>query len=256
VAANGLVEGASREVAVFPEVSGTLATVVVMVNQEVEAGALLFELHNETQKAQVALAEAELTSAQARLQHAKADWDRSRDIRLTTPGAIAAQTHDADRYRWLTTQAQVEEAHARLRLARAELAKTQVKAPLAGRVLQVHCEPGTLMDQRRQADPVLRLADVSRRRVRAWVEELDVARVAVGQRATVTADGFPGREFPGQVAEIVGRMGRDAPRSDRPGEREDIYYREVVIELENGMELPLNLRVDVYVQERAGRQSP
>lgn len=254
VAANGLVEGASREIALFPEVAGTLAALHVQVNQEVKAGAPLFELHNETQKAQVALAEAELTSAEAQLEQAKADWGRSQSIHRMQSGAISAQAVDADRCRWLVGQARVAETAARLRLAKAELAKTQVRSPIAGRVLQIHHEPGTLVEPRKHGDPVLRLADVSRRRVRAWVEELDVAKVAVGQRAELTADGFSGKTFTGRVVEVAGRMGKDAPHSDAPGEYRDVYYREVVIELDGGEQLPLNLRVQVYIEGQSSRR--
>jgi RND family efflux transporter MFP subunit len=248
LAANGLVEGVSREIAVHPEVAGTLAVLHVRVNQDVAAGALLFELHNEPQKARVALAEAELASAEVQAQQARAEYGRSRQ--LLGGRAVSQEQYDSNHYRAQTAEAKVAEATARLRLARAELAKTQVRAPLAGQVLQVHSEPGALVEPHKSGDPVLRLADVARRRVRAWVEELDVARVAVGQRAAVRADGFAGREFPGKIIELAGRMGRDAPRSDRPGERQDAYYREVVVELEDGRELPLNFRVDVFIEPR------
>ncbi|MBL8792910.1 MAG: efflux RND transporter periplasmic adaptor subunit [Planctomycetia bacterium] len=246
VAAVGLVEGASREIAVYPEVGGTLHVLHVRAGQEVQAGDLLFELHNDSQKAQMALAEAEMTSADVQAQQAKADWERSQ--RLMYSRAVSQETYDANHFKKLTMDAKVAEAKARLTLARAELAKTQVRASGAGQVLQVHQALGTLVEPRKQGDPVLRLADVSRRRVRAWVEELDVARVAIGQPATAVADGYAGQKFAGRVVELAGRMGQDAPRSNRPGEREDVYYREVLIELNGARELPLNLRVDVFIE--------
>jgi len=246
VSAIGLVEGASREIAVYPEVGGTLAVLHVQAGQVVQAGDLLFELHNDSQKAQLALAEAEMTSAEVQAQQARADWERSQ--RLMYSRAVSQETYDANHFKKLTMDAKVAEAKARLGLARAELAKTQVRASVGGQVLQVHQALGTLVEPRKQGDPVLRLADVSRRRVRGWVEELDVARVAVGQPAVVTADGYAGRKYPGRVIELAGRMGQDAPRSNRPGEREDVYFREVVIELDGARELPLNLRVDVYIE--------
>lgn len=246
VSAIGLVEGASREIAVYPEVGGTLAVLHVQAGQAVQAGDLLFELHNDSQKAQLALAEAEMTSAEVQGQQARADWERSQKLMYSR--AVSQETYDANYYRKLAMDAKLGEAKARLGLARAELAKTQVRASVAGQVLQVHQALGTLVEPRKQGDPVLRLADVSRRRVRGWVEELDVARIAVGQSAVAQADGYAGRKYPGRVIELAGRMGQDAPRSNRPGEREDVYFREVVIELEGARELPLNLRVDVYIE--------
>jgi multidrug resistance efflux pump len=69
-------------------------------------------------------------------------------------------------------EGRVRAAEARLRLARAELAKARLRAPTAGRVLRVYAEPGELAGPR-SARPVLLFADLSRRHVRAFVEELD-----------------------------------------------------------------------------------
>src|SRR5262249_43928082 len=68
IAANGMVEGAAPEVAIRPEVAGTLAAVHVREGQDVAAGAVLLELRNETQRHQVALARAELDLAKAQLE--------------------------------------------------------------------------------------------------------------------------------------------------------------------------------------------
>jgi len=259
VAANGVVEGASRERSLAPEVAGTLQAVHVQVNQGVPAGALLFELVNNSQRAQVAVAAAQLKVAEAQHEQAKTDCRRSQQIQRQHAGAISEQAVDADRCRLQVAQAKLEEARAQLQLAEAELAKTQVRAPVAGQVLQIHKEAGAqvgpALGRGGPGEPLLRLADVSRRRVRAFVEELDVGRVAVGQRAVATADGFPGREYAGRVVELAGRMGKDAPESDAPGEYKDVYYREVVVELDGGLELPLNLRVQVKIMAEPASQT-
>ena len=255
IAANGVVEGASRERALVPEVAGILGAVHVEMNQEVAAGTLLFELQNASQRAQVSVAEAELASAQAQLQHASIDYQRQQD--LLRQHAVSKADFETQRYRLLSNQARAREVEARLQLAQAELAKTQVRAPMAGRVLHIHKEPGMLVGpvpgQLGRVEPVLVIADVSRRRVRAFVEELDCSRVQSGQPAVVTADGFAGREFSGKVREVASRMGKDAPQSDSPGEYRDVYYREVVIELDAGAELLVNLRVQVRIDVAAAR---
>lgn len=251
VAANGVVEGASRERPLAPEVAGTLGFMYVRVNQQVEAGTLLFEIRNEAQRAQVAVAAAQLKVAEAQHEQAKTDFRRSHQIQRQHAGAISEQAVDADRCRQQVALAKVEEARALLQSAEADLAKTQVRAPVAGQVLQIHKEVGVQvgppLGRGGPGEPVLRLADASRRRVRAFVEELDAGRVQVGQRALASADGFPGREYAGRVVEVVGRMGKDAPESDAPGEYKYIYYREVVIELDGGLELPFNLLVRVKI---------
>jgi multidrug resistance efflux pump len=207
----------------------------------------------------------------AQFKQAKSDWERSEKLAGTR--ATSKEQWDRDYFAMLRSQAQLDEAvaeralveapprpedvaaaegnvaaaEARLGLAKAELARTQLLAPSAGRVLKIFAEPGELASPT-TAEPVLLLADLSKRRVRAFVEELDAARVKAGQRAIVTADGFPGKSFNGQVALVVPRMGRGTLQTDEPGEHKDVYFREVVIDLESAEELPINLRVQVKIQ--------
>ncbi len=140
----------------------------------------------------------------------------------------------------------VEAAQARLRLAEAELAKTRLLAPCDGSVLQVYSEPGELAGPT-SVQPVLMLADLSKRRVRTFIEELDATRVKVGQKATITADALPGQELNGKVAIVVPRMGKRSPQTDSPGEYKDVFFREVLIDLEGSDDLPPNLRVRAMI---------
>jgi multidrug resistance efflux pump len=297
VAANGTVEGARPEVALRPEVAGILVTLKVRENDQVEKGQVVAELSNESQRAQIALARAELAVAREQLKkleagerlqvrrqaeaeeaskaesfrHAEEEWKR-----LASSGrGVSANDLDAARSRMQTAKAewdkakaevklleegsraediavargQVEVAEAKLRAAEAELAKTVLKAPTSGRILQVFAEPGELASPT-SAQPVFLMADLSKRRVRAFVEELDVHRIESGQPATVTADGLVGKAFTGQVAVALSRMGKRAPQSDAPNELKDIYFREVLIDLDAGDELPVNLRVQVRIQTK------
>jgi multidrug resistance efflux pump len=204
---------------------------------------------------------------------AKTDFERSQKL-AGTP-AVTTEKRDLDRYRMLHAQAEMEQAaaeralieaparadeeaaaegrvraaEARLRLAKAELGKTYLKAPFAGRVLRVFAEPGEMAGPA-SPQPLLVMADLSKRRVRAFVEELDAPRVEAGQPAVVTVDGLPDREFAGRVTEVLPRMGKRTVLTDFPEEYKDLYFREVLIDLEAGEELIVNLRVKVRIQVR------
>ena len=220
----------------------------------------------ETRQATAALEQAKRVA----LQQATADWKRNQ--RLAEQNTISRE--ECDRSYFTMTRAQAEldaataerrrveaparademaaadsriaSAEAKLHLAEAELAKTRLMAPISGRVLQVFAEPGELAGPS-TPQPVLMLADLSRRRVRAFVEELDAPRVQVGQMAEVTADGLPGQVFTGCVTEVSSRMGKRALRTDEPGEYKDLYFREVMIDLDAGNELPVSLRVQARI---------
>jgi multidrug resistance efflux pump len=195
-----------------------------------------------TQRSAQAMSASDVDDVRTRLSLARADWDMAKaDLALALEGSRAEDVAAA--------RGQVDVAEAKLHAAEAELAKTRLTSPTSGQVLQVFAEPGEMASPT-SAQPVLIVADLSRRRVRAFVEELDVARVEVGCRATVTADGIPGKTFTGQVALVLPRMGKRAPQSDAPNEMKDIYYREVMIDLDGGDELPTNLRVQVRIQPK------
>jgi multidrug resistance efflux pump len=297
VTANGVVEGARPEVALRPEITGTIASITYRENREVAAGEVLVELANEPQKQQVDLAEADAAVAKAELDRlrngehphkraaaraledskrawylqAKKEWERAK--RLLERKAISQEQYDTAYFRMLQAKADMEKAaaerafaeaparadeeaaavgrlkaaRAKLRLARAELAKTRLRAPYRGRVLRVYAEPGEQASPA-SAQPVMLFADLSKRCVRAFVEELDAARIRAGRKAVITCDGLPGKEFQGTVRDVLPRMGKRTLQTDAPEEYKDVYFREVVIEVAGGEELLLNLQVRVRIQ--------
>lgn len=184
----------------------------------------------------------DLDGARSRMHLAKAELDHARaDLALIEEGTRAEDLEIARR--------EVDAAEAKLQDREAELAKTRLTAPSDGKILRVYGHPGAMVSSATK-DPVMVIADLSKRRVRASVEELDVARVEVGQPATVTADGLPGKVLTGKVAVVLWRMGKGGPESDSPNEMKDMYFREVLIDLDGGDELPTNLRVQVRIQAR------
>jgi len=188
----------------------------------------------------------DLDGAASRLTLARAELDKAKaDLALIVEGTRAEDL--------IIARHQVESAEAKLQAAQADLAKTELRAPTDGRVLRVYGQPGAMVTplSPMSKDPVMIVADLSKRRVRAWVEELDVARVEAGQPATVTADGLPGKVLTGKVAVVLWRMGKGGPESDSPTEMKDMYFREVLIDLDGGEDLPTNLRVQVRIQARA-----
>jgi len=198
------------------------------------------ELNRVKRLAQKSSASSEqLETAQFKVLQTKADCEQAAAERAMIEAPARADEVAA-------AQGRVASASARLRIAEAELAKTRMLAPSDGRVVQTFSEPGELAGPT-SAQPILILTDLSKHRVRAFVEELDIAKVWEGEKAVVTADGFPGKEFLGKVSLVVSRMGKRSTQSDAPGEYKDVYYREVMIDLEHGSELPTNLRVQVRI---------
>ncbi len=210
-------------------------------------------------------------SRRAAFEQAETDFKRSQRLRHRDAGS--GEQVDNDRYRLQRAKAELAEAaaehalveaaarkediaaaegrvaaaEAKLRLAESDLDKTRLLARSPGRVLRMHAELGELATPN-SVQPLVTMADMSRLRVRAFIEELDAGRVRAGQRAVVTADGYPGQEFAGTVSLVIPRMGKRAPQTDEANEYKDMYFREVLIDLDSTTpDLPVNLRVQVRI---------
>ena len=143
-------------------------------------------------------------------------------------------------------RARVQAAEARVVQARATAERLAVRAPIDGESLQVKVRVGELYSFS-GAEPVLIMGDTSHLRVRMDVDERDIARVAPGAPAYVTADAFGSRHFTGKVVEIGRRFGRKNIRTDDPVEKNDTKILEVVIELDSNELLLVGQRVTSFI---------
>jgi multidrug resistance efflux pump len=219
----------------------------------------------------------ELRAAQAEADAARADArkqqvTRDRGERLLVAGAITADEMDRTRGSAEAAAAQAEAAAARLALvqqgprleqrreaiaavaaADAELAaarvlvsQTELSAPAAGVILRRQVEPGERVVML-PPTVVMTLCDLDHLRLRAEVDEADVGRVTLGQRAYATAEAYPSRRFPAQVTQIMHALGRKSAAADDPRAKVDTRVLEVILRLDGDPALPLGLRVDVHL---------
>jgi ABC exporter DevB family membrane fusion protein len=125
-----------------------------------------------------------------------------------------------------------------------QVERCTVRAPIGGSILRVHIRAGETVSAVFPS-PLFTLADVSRLRVRAEVDERDVAKLRIGQKVDVTAGGLEA-SLSGAVASISPMMGRRAVLSGDPAEKTDRDTLEVVADLDPGPVHPaIGLRVTV-----------
>jgi ABC exporter DevB family membrane fusion protein len=201
------------------------------------------DLHRE-----VVISRAELDKAEEAFKVSQAKLDSARE-RLSL---VDAGSREEDRAR---ADAEVALARAALDESRALLQKTLIRAPIDGIVLRKHRRAGESVSTQFES-PVLTIADRSRLRVRIDVDEADVARLRDGQAAYVTADAFGERRFTGRVVRVGQVLGRKNVRTDEPTERVDTKVLETLIELSDGRELPLGLRVQAFILDRSNSSAP
>jgi HlyD family secretion protein len=97
------------------------------------------------------------------------------------------------------TQSQVAEAQAAYDSAIDALSKSKVLAPFDGTVYFLPVKQGAFVQT---GDLLLQQADLSKVRVRAFVDEPDIGRLQIGQRVEATWDAVPGRTWIGSVSGV------------------------------------------------------
>jgi HlyD family secretion protein len=138
-------------------------------------------------------AEPRLEEAEARVRAAQAQ----RDVAAAQLAQLQAGPADQE-----IALAETDVAQEQLALEEARLAlkRSERYAPFDGTVGRVEVREG---EQIRQGDPLLTLGDLSTLRVETTdLDEIDVAKVEVGQSVDVTFDAFPDRIFKGRITRI------------------------------------------------------
>lgn len=139
-------------------------------------------------------------------------------------------------------------ARAKVALAATQLDKTRIRAPRAGTVLELNAKEGEIVSPSPQ--PLAVVGDMSVVQVKAEVDDGDVAKIKVGQKAFVRSINYPGKDFEGTVTALAPAMAipRIGPRG--PKRPSDIEVLEMTIKLDGDVPLLPGMRVDAFVRPK------
>jgi len=184
----------------------------------VRRGDVLLKIAADDTRAQVLVQESAVTAAKAaRVEACRAaeqlDRDLARNRQLAKDRIVSAELLDQLQSRRDSAAAACEAAAARVaqaeaarEVARVNLEKTVLRAPFDGIVAEVTTEVGEWITPSPPGlpfPPVIVLIEDAAIYVSAPMDEVDVAKVRVGQAARVTIDAYPGRPFPGNVTRVA-----------------------------------------------------
>jgi len=197
---------------------GRIELLAVKEGDRVRKGQLLMRLWNEDQRAEKALAQAQLDTARKRVAEActmaeLAQRELQRSEQLFQQGFISegavdtARTQaDARQAACATARSDVGQAQARVRLVDTTRQRTELVAPFDGTVAKIVGEVGeysTPSPPGIQMPPAIDLIDETCLYVAAPMDEVDAPKIAVGQPVRITLDALPGRDFAGRVRRIA-----------------------------------------------------
>ncbi|MEP7341033.1 MAG: efflux RND transporter periplasmic adaptor subunit, partial [Acidobacteriota bacterium] len=149
-------------------------------------------------------------------------------------------------------ESEIKMAEGRVNTLIEKIRKCAVRSPVGGTVLRTHLRAGESFSAA-FSSPIISLADISRLKVRAEVDERDLGRIFIGQQVNVTVPAFPDRQFRGQVTRFGEQMGRKRVRTGDPAEKSDRDVLEVIVELaETDQRLVVGLRTTVQFLAKSG----
>jgi HlyD family secretion protein len=132
-------------------------------------------------------------------------------------------------------KARAAEAQASLKLAQQRLASTVVLSPVAGIIYSLPVQRGNYVNR---GDLLAKVADTSKLRVKVYVDEPELGRIAAGQEALVTWDGAPSETWKGKVERMPAEVTLLGTRN--------VGQVQCTIENANGRLLP-NINVNVEI---------
>jgi HlyD family secretion protein len=242
--------------------------------------AVVQKLHHGSRPQEIAQAQANVASAKADQVNARQQWTRLTALTtLTTGRAISEQDLESAKAAMDSAQARLQVAEkaldmaqigprkediaqgeaqlranqSQLELLRRQLADSDLLAPSDAVVRSRLLEPGEMTTPQR---PVLNLAIVDPKWIRAYVSESDLGRIHSGMRASISTDSFPGRTLPGWVG-FIASVAEFTPKSVQTAElRSSLVYEVRVFvqdsrdEMRLGMPATVLLELDPRAQSR------
>lgn len=257
IRAQGYVEGEYLNVA--PQVTGRIEAVLSTEGAFVEAGAPLVRLDpreaealRNQAEAQLAEAEATLAEAEAALRKTEREFNRQRDLvarKVASEATLdaAREAYDSARARLEFAKKSIEAARAGLAQAEWQLSQRLVAAPASGVVDEIYYRPGEVATAGR---PVLSILPAENRKVRFFVHQDDLPRIALGTQIFIKCDGC-GADIPARVTFISNEAEFTPPVIYSLSTRDKLVYMIEARPVDMKAPLRIGQPVEVLVTEPA-----
>lgn len=269
VAATGILESLSENVAIGVPLPGLITEVMVKVNDKVKKDQVVLKLDDRdlraeelSLKAQQKISEAQITVSEAQL--AKLQSQLERLISVTDTRAISRDDLENRKQDVAVAQAQVAAAKAQLAAAETSLQRISllierltVKAPRDGTIIQINSRAGEYAATSPKT-PAMILGDIDRLQVRADIDEQNAIRIREGQKAYGYLKGDPSVTFPLEFIRIEPYVIPKTSLTGSSTERVDTRVLQVIYSLTRPSDPPLYVgqQVDVFIEAPDRHKNP
>ena len=244
VDSSGVVEPLAT-VEVKSKASGEVLELLIEVGDYAEQGELLVRIDPRTVRNRLAQAEAELKAARSRRTISVSQMKRAES--LLNQGTYTESDHETAALELANAEAQVVSTTVAVENARIAVDDTDIRAPVAGTVIEKPVEKGQVISSPTQdfagGTLLMKMADLRAVRIRAMIDETDIGKVRPGMPATITVAAYPNQPFNGEVVKI----------EPQAVVIQNVTMFAVLIAIQNsdGLLLPgMNAEVEVLVAQR------
>ncbi len=268
VAAAGIIEAVNENVRIAPPVPGLVTRVHVAVSDQVEKGALLFQLDDRELRAQLQTRIDSLPSAAARISEQDI---RLRDVqdqlrRLRSVKDRRAVSEDDVQRKWheveaakrglIRSRADLQLAQTQRDEVQATLERLTIRAPRAGTILQVNIRAGEYA-MVNASEALILLGDIETFQVRADIDEVNAPLVVPGSPAVAYLKGRTEEAIPLTFDRIEPYI---VPKRSLTGdnrERVDTRVLQVIFQFDKpSFPIYVGQQVDVFIEREARAGNP
>src|SRR6516165_3563246 len=254
VAAVGLVETSTENIAVGTEIAGVVTNIYVDVGSRVKTGDPLFSIDSRATRAELATRQAAVQVSEAALAEAKYQLELGN--RLTDQKVLSVEENKNRGFAAQKAEAQLAQARAQLKSIETDLERLTVRAPVDGRVLQVKIHLGEFAPTGALATPLILLGSVDKLHVRVDVEEHESWRIRPEAKAAASVRGNANMITPLTFVRFEPFV---VPKKSLTGdstERVDTRVLQVIYRIEdNNLPLFVGQQMDVFIDANYQRPS-
>ena len=203
IEASGVIEAISS-VEIKSKASGEVLFLGAEIGDFVDRGFMLAQIDQRTANNIVDQTKSDLEAAKVRLLNAESQYDRG--IELHKQSSISDKEFEDIKENYAQAKSTLVRNEVSCENAKISLDDTEVKSPIDGTVISRPVEVGQVISSPTSAfgegSILMMMADLSKVRVRALVDEIDVGKVKIGQSVSIKVAAYRDREFIGTVSKI------------------------------------------------------
>jgi HlyD family secretion protein len=246
VAAVGLVETSTENIAIGTQIAGIVTDIYVDVGSRVKAGDPLFSIDSRATRAELATRQAAVQVAEAALAEAK--YQLSLGERLTNQQVLSVEENKNRGFAAQKAEAQLAQARAQLKSIETELERLTVRAPVDGHVLQVKVHLGEFAPTGVLPTPLILLGSVDKLHIRVDVEEHEAWRVRPEAKATAAVRGNADLKTPVSFVRFEPFVVPKRSLTGDSTERVDTRVLQVIYQIEEtNLPLFVGQQMDVFI---------